>query len=85
MFTAGPFFHWWYGTLERTVSSFRIASPHLTTLVKVAITQLVMTPPFLVFTLGFIKYFLTLDVNETVRAVKNTFAAALFTNWKVRY
>jgi hypothetical protein len=65
------------------VSGMRIASPHLTTLVKVAITQLVMTPPFLVFTLGFIKYFMTLDASETVLAVKRTFAAALFTNWKV--
>lgn len=79
----GPFFHWWYGTLERTVSGLRLTSPYITTLVKVAITQLVMTPPFLVFTLGFIKYFMTLDANETVVAVKRTFAAALFTNWKV--
>jgi hypothetical protein len=61
----------------------RIASPLLTTAVKVAITQLVMTPPFLVFTLGFIKYFTTLDASETVVAVKRSFAAALFTNWRV--
>lgn len=81
---SGPFFHWWYGTLERTVSGLRLTSPYITTLVKVAITQLVMTPPFLVFTLGFIKYFMSMDVNETVVAVKRTFAAALFTNWKVR-
>lgn len=65
------------------MSGLRISSPHLTTLVKVAITQLVMTPPFLVFTLGFIKYFMTLDVSETVVAVKRTFAAALFLNWRV--
>jgi hypothetical protein len=80
---AGPFFHWWYGTLEKTVGGFNITSSYLTTLVKLAITQIVMTPPFLVFTLAFIKYFITLDASATVKAVKNTYVAALLTNWKV--
>lgn len=66
------------------MGGLHLTSPHLIALVKVAVTQLVMTPPFLVFTLGFIQYFLTLDVNDTVRAVKNRFAAALFLNWRVR-
>lgn len=79
----GPFFHWWYGTLERGVSGMGFTNSYLNTLVKVAITQIVMTPPFLVFTLAYIKYFLSFDAHETVVMVKRTYAAALLTNWKV--
>jgi len=78
----GPFFHWWYGFLEKNVSAMKLPS-YLVSLVKVAITQIVMTPPFLVFTLAYIKYFLSFDTHETVIAVKKTFAVALLTNWKV--
>lgn len=78
----GPFFHWWYGFLEKNVSALKLPS-YLVSLVKVAVTQLVMTPPFLVFTLAYIKYFLSFDTHETVIAVKKTFAVALLTNWKV--
>ena len=81
----GPFFHWWYGTLEKTVAGMHFTSTYLASAVKLAITQLVMTPPFLVFTLAYIQYFMTLDAKETVVAVKRTFAAALFLNWKVSY
>jgi len=62
----------------------KLPSSYLVTLVKVAITQIVMTPPFLVFTLAYIKYFLSFDTHETVMAVKKTFAIALLTNYKVR-
>eukprot|EP00388_Colpodella_angusta_P025333 GDKK01002324.1.p1 GENE.GDKK01002324.1~~GDKK01002324.1.p1 ORF type:complete len:138 (+),score=12.87 GDKK01002324.1:1-414(+) len=79
----GPFFHWWYGVLEKNVSAMKLPSSYLVTLVKVAITQIVMTPPFLVFTLAYIKYFLSFDTHETVMAVKKTFAVALLTNYKV--
>lgn len=81
----GPFFHWWYGYLERGVSGMHLSSSYLSTLVKVAITQIVMTPPFLVFTLAYIKYFLSFDAHETVVMVKRTYAAALLTNWKVKF
>lgn len=83
LFITGPFFHWWYGSLERGVSSLDLTSSYFATLIKVAITQLVMTPPFLVFTLAYIKYFLSFDAKETVAMVKRTYAAALLTNWKV--
>ena len=52
-------------------------------IVKLAVNQLVMTPPFLLFTLAYIQYFLSMDVHKTVRAIQKSFAAALFTNWKV--
>ena len=64
------------------MSALKLPS-YLVSLVKVAVTQLVMTPPFLVFTLAYIKYFLSFDTHETVIAVKKTFAVALLTNWKV--
>ena len=70
--------------LEKNVSAMKLPSSYLVTLVKVAITQIVMTPPFLVFTLAYIKYFLSFDTHETVMAVKKTFAVALLTNYKVR-
>jgi hypothetical protein len=65
------------------VSGLRIQSSVLNTIVKVAITQLVMTPPFLLFTLAYIKYFISFDAKATVSAVRNTYAATLFTNWRV--
>ena len=65
------------------MNNWHITSTYFATVVKVAITQLVMTPPFLAFTLAYIQYFLTLDAKETVVAVKRSFAAAIFLNWKV--
>jgi hypothetical protein len=90
--TSGPFFHWWYGFLERIpglllgrVSSKLNKSQQnlLNFIVKLAVNQLVMTPPFLLFTLAYIQYFLSLDAHKTVQAIQRSFAAALFTNWKV--
>eukprot|EP00600_Ochromonadales_sp_CCMP1393_P006560 CAMPEP_0174955268 /NCGR_PEP_ID=MMETSP0004_2-20121128/889_1 /TAXON_ID=420556 /ORGANISM="Ochromonas sp., Strain CCMP1393" /LENGTH=315 /DNA_ID=CAMNT_0016203181 /DNA_START=288 /DNA_END=1232 /DNA_ORIENTATION=+ len=88
----GPFFHWWYGFLERSVSRMKLSSilpasasvqQPAHTVVKLAMTQLLMTPPFLLFTLAYIRYFTSFSRSATVRAVKNSFAAALFTNWRV--
>eukprot|EP01034_Spumella_vulgaris_P023565 gene23565-29793_t len=42
---AGPFFHWWYAFLERSVASLRLKQPALSFAVKLATNQLVMTPP----------------------------------------
>lgn len=85
---SGPFFHWWYGYLESLMSIIkRIGaddlSGEISLIIKLAINQLVMTPPFLLFTLVYIQYFLTLDFKRTLSTIKKTFAAALFTNWKV--
>lgn len=71
--------------LGQAASKLSKASHNLLSfVVKLAVNQLVMTPPFLLFTLAYIQYFLSLDVNKTVDAIRKTFAAALFTNWKVR-
>lgn len=78
----GPFFHWWYGYLEKTVNSWKL-SPNISFLIKLALNQLAMTPPFLLFTLAYLQYFFTLDAARTVAAIKNTFVAVLLTNWKV--
>ena len=91
---AGPFFHWWYGFLEKipgvvlgqATSKLNKSQQNLANfIVKLAVNQLVMTPPFLLFTLAYIQYFLSLDAHKTVRAIQKSFAAALFTNWKVLY
>jgi len=86
----GPFFHWWYGFLESLSASTvgllgnkQKPQPLLSFAVKLGLNQLVMTPPFLLFTLAYIQYFLSLDVDQTIKAVKRSFAVALFTNWKV--
>jgi len=55
----------------------------LTNALKLAINQLVMTPPFLLFTLAYIQFCLTLDSSKTMASVKRTFAVALLTNWRV--
>lgn len=87
LFFTGPFFHWWYAFLDRLTHTLgsRLGLHHtdLRIALKLLIQQLVMTPAFLVFTLGYIHYFLSLSVNKTVREIKNAFAAALFANWKV--
>jgi alkyl hydroperoxide reductase subunit AhpC len=78
----GPFFHWWYRYLHQTVSSWHL-SPSLTIIVKVLLNQLIMTPPFLVFTISFLQFFFTFSKEKTIKVLKNTFASALFMNWKV--
>jgi protein Mpv17 len=75
-------FHWWYGFLERFVGKQKLSN-NLSLALKLALNQLVLTPPFLALTLGFIQYFQTLSATQTTTMVRNTYAAALFTNWKV--
>lgn len=84
----GPFFHWWYTTLEKITADLKAAclpdmSNSMSFIIKLAINQLCMTPPFLLFTLAYIQYFLSLDAKRTVDTIKKCFAVALFTNWKV--
>lgn len=78
----GPFFHWWYRYLHQLVTSWSL-SPQLTVVLKVLLNQLVMTPPFLLFTIGYLQYFLTFDRKRTIQTLKNSFVSALFVNWKV--
>lgn len=78
----GPVFHWWYGFLEKVVGS-RCSSQGLAVVCKLALNQLALTPPFLLLTLAYLQYFQTLSVTKTSQMIRNTYAAALFTNWKV--
>lgn len=78
----GPFFHWWYGFIERIVSSWKL-SPTLSIIMKILLDRLIATPPFLLFTLAYLQYFFTFSPEKTIQAIKNTFAVSLFTNWKV--
>lgn len=79
---SGPFFHWWYGTLDRSVRSLGL--PKIwSTLLQVAVQQLVVTPPFLLVTMAFLQLARTTKVSEISKGVKSAFAAALFTNWRV--
>lgn len=82
MLCTGPLLHYWYAALERIAASFSLTGD-IALLVKVLLQQGVFTPPFLLFTLAYINYFLSMDVTKTVREVKNAYAVALFTNWKV--
>lgn len=61
----------------------KITSSYASFLMKLGLNQLVLTPPFLLFTLSYLNYCMTLSTSSTVQAVKRTYAAALFTNWKV--
>eukprot|EP01038_Epipyxis_sp_PR26KG_P014438 gene14438-19375_t len=86
----GPFFHWWYSFLESLVTAESgllglgpKTNRNLLFLMKLSINQLVMTPPFLLFTIAYIQYFLSLNVNDTIKAIKRNFVAALITNWKI--
>jgi hypothetical protein len=78
----GPFFHWWYGNLHKYVSSWNLPKS-LSVIIKVLLNQLVMTPPFLLFTISYLQFFLTFDREKTIKTLKATFATALFVNWKV--
>jgi hypothetical protein len=65
----------------------RTVSPNLSNefsfVLRLAINQLAMTPPFLLFTLFYIQYFMTLDAERTIRTIKQTYAATLFSNWRL--
>lgn len=78
----GPFFHWWYRYLHQIVSSWNLPS-NLSILLKVLINQLVMTPPFLLFTISFLQFFMTFNRQKTIQILKNSFVSALLVNWKV--
>ena len=78
----GPVFHWWYGTLAKTVSSWNL-SGNTSTLVNILLDRLLLTPPFLLFTLVYLNYFQNLNVSKMSTAVKNAYAGALYLNWKV--
>lgn len=79
---AGPLFHWWYKTLETLVAR-RQLPPRISVALKILLDRLLLTPPFLLFSLGFLQYFQTLDAPQTVASVKNMYAVALWTNWRV--
>ena len=73
-------------TNESTGSApLKTYSPLLANAAKLAINQLAMTPPFVLFTLAYIQFCLTIDTSKTIASVKRTFAVALLTNWKVSY
>ncbi len=52
-------------------------------LTKLGLDRLLLTPPFLAFTLIYLQFTQTLDMSQTMRNVKNQYAAALFMNWKI--
>ncbi len=79
---SGPFFHWWYGYLERVVARWQLPST-IAFLVKLSLNQLVMTPPFLLFIMAFLQYCMTWNRTQTIEVIKKTFGAALITNWKI--
>ena len=84
----GPFFNWWYSYLEVLLAGIKdTIAPNLSNelgfIIRLAINQLAMTPPFLLLTVFYIQYFMTLDAERTIRTIKQTYAATLFSNWRV--
>ena len=53
----GPFFHWWYGTLEKLCRD-RPSQTAPGLAMRLALDRLVVTPPFLVFTLSGLHFLL---------------------------
>ncbi len=79
----GPMFHWWYGALEKIVNHYRIESSHAQVFTKILLDRIVMTPPFLLFTLLYMQGLMTMKPRVTVDNVKKAYPSALALNWKV--
>jgi hypothetical protein len=79
----GPFFHWWYGSLEKFVRNQNIEGNGAQVATKILLDRLVMTPPFLLFTLFYMQGMLTMQPKQTVEGVKRAYPTALALNWKV--
>lgn len=79
---AGPFFHWWYATLDKYTKGLGLPRI-LTFIIQLAVNQLVMTPAMLLVTLAFLQLSQTTHFGSIVRNVKNAFVGALYTNWRV--
>ena len=77
-----PVFHWWYGALEKIVAALKLP-PRLSNVVKIALDRALITPPFLFFTIAYLRYFQTFSAQDTMTSVRNVYAAALYTNWRV--
>ena len=56
----GPFFHWWYGTLEKLCRD-RPSQTAPGLAMRLALDRLVVTPPFLIFTLSGLHFLQHLD------------------------
>ena len=80
----GPIFHYWYSFLQRFVSRQSLSLPASISL-QLGLNQVVLTPPFLALTLYYLNFAQSFNHEVSVRALKNTFAVALYTNWKVPY
>ena len=77
----GPLFHWWYGFLEKITREGNITGAK-GIMAKVVLDRVVLTPPFLLFTLAYIQGLLTLQPRETVVNVKKSYGSALLANWR---
>lgn len=79
---SGPFFHWWYGTLEKLCRS----APSGTALGifwRVALDRLLATPPFLAATLFGLHFLQHFKPSQAVGNMRNLYWGALLMNWKV--
>lgn len=79
----GPLFHWWYGSLEKIVRHYNIESNNAQVATKILLDRLVLTPPFLLFTLAYMQGLLTGKPNVAAENVKKAYPGALALNWKV--
>lgn len=78
----GPFFHWWYGALERICDGVP-STTSAGVLYRLALDRLLTTPPFLAVTLAGLHWLQHLSPSKATAVVKQLFWGALFMNWKV--
>eukprot|EP00618_Florenciella_parvula_P019098 CAMPEP_0119521140 /NCGR_PEP_ID=MMETSP1344-20130328/36941_1 /TAXON_ID=236787 /ORGANISM="Florenciella parvula, Strain CCMP2471" /LENGTH=228 /DNA_ID=CAMNT_0007559091 /DNA_START=129 /DNA_END=815 /DNA_ORIENTATION=- len=78
----GPFFHWWYGTLEKMCKGMPSNSPSGLAS-RLALDRFIMTPPFLVTTLAGLHFLQHLDPKGALKHMRMIFWGALVMNWKV--
>ena len=79
----GPFFHWWYGSLEKVVRHYQIESNNAQVFIKILLDRIVMTPPFLLFTLAYMQGLMTMKPKVAAENVKKAYPSALALNWKI--
>ena len=80
---SGPLHHYWYKFLDHIVANKLSVPMRIKLLVKVAIHQLALTPSFLYFTLGFMKFLACHSTTSTYNTIQALYIRTLFTNWKI--
>ena len=80
---SGPLHHYWYRFLDQIIANKLSVPMRVRLLVATAINQLALTPSFLYFTLGFMKYLSSNSTTATYTTIQALYIRTLFANWKI--